>query len=40
VRVEYFLPGCPPPAPRIKAIVGKLLAGQEPALTGSDLKFG
>jgi NAD-reducing hydrogenase small subunit len=40
VPIDYFLPGCPPPTARIKALVGPLLAGQEPALTGRDLKFG
>ena len=40
VRVEYFLPGCPPPAERIKALVGQLLAGAEPVLAGTQLKFG
>jgi len=40
VRVEYFLPGCPPPAARIKALVGQLLAGNEPKLEGANLKFG
>jgi NAD-reducing hydrogenase small subunit len=40
VRVEYFLPGCPPPAGRIKSLVGQLLAGAEPRLEGTNLKFG
>ncbi len=40
VRVEYFLPGCPPPADRIKAVLVELLAGRAPALTGANLKFG
>ena len=40
VHVEYFLPGCPPPAARIKALVGQLLAGAEPKLEGENLKFG
>jgi NAD-reducing hydrogenase small subunit len=40
VHIDYFLPGCPPPAARIKALVGPLLAGQAPVLTGSNLKFG
>ena len=40
VHVEYFLPGCPPPAARIKALVGQLLAGQAPKLEGTNLKFG
>jgi NAD-reducing hydrogenase small subunit len=40
VYVEHFLPGCPPPADRIKALVAQLLAGVEPKLTGTQLKFG
>ena len=40
VYVEYFLPGCPPPAARIQALVVQLLAGTEPKLEGEQLKFG
>ena len=40
VHVEYFLPGCPPPAERIKALVSQLLSGVEPKLEGTQLKFG
>lgn len=40
VHVEYFLPGCPPPADRIKALVGQMLSGVEPKLEGTQLKFG
>ncbi len=40
VHVEYFLPGCPPPADRIKALLGQVLAGQTPKLEGTQLKFG
>ena len=40
VRVDYFLPGCPPPAERIRALLQPLLAGEEPHLAGNDLKFG
>jgi NAD-reducing hydrogenase small subunit len=40
VHVEYFLPGCPPPADRIKAVVSQLLSGVEPKLEGAQLKFG
>jgi NAD-reducing hydrogenase small subunit len=39
VPVEHFLPGCPPPAPRIKAFLTHLL-DQTPALSGTQLKFG
>jgi NAD-reducing hydrogenase small subunit len=40
VHVEYYLPGCPPPADRIKAVVSQLLSGVEPKLEGAQLKFG
>lgn len=39
VPVEYFLPGCPPPAARIKALLTNIL-DCTPALTGAQLKFG
>jgi NAD-reducing hydrogenase small subunit len=40
VHVNYFLPGCPPPAERIKALLTRVLAGAEPKLEGAQLKFG
>jgi NAD-reducing hydrogenase small subunit len=40
VHVEYFLPGCPPPAARIKSLVSQMLSGAEPRLEGANLKFG
>lgn len=40
VHVEYFLPGCPPPADRIKILLTQVLNGVEPRLEGSQLKFG
>jgi len=40
VYVEHYLPGCPPPAARIKTLVGQMLSGAEPKLEGADLKFG
>ncbi|WP_255604059.1 oxidoreductase [Oscillochloris sp. ZM17-4] len=41
VHVDRFLPGCPPPAPRIRAMLEALLAGREPDAEGSDmLRFG
>ena len=40
VYVEHYLPGCPPPADRIKALVGQMLSGVEPKLAGEQLKFG
>jgi NAD-reducing hydrogenase small subunit len=40
VRVEYYLPGCPPPADRIKALVSQMIEGKTPKLEGVQLKFG
>jgi NAD-reducing hydrogenase small subunit len=40
VKVEYFLPGCPPPAEHIRALLGPMLNGAEPKLAGMQLKFG
>ena len=40
VYVEYFLPGCPPPADRIKAFMVQVLSGATPKLEGPQLKFG
>ncbi len=40
VPVEFHLPGCPPPAGRIKALLQQVLEGRVPALAGKDLKFG
>jgi NAD-reducing hydrogenase small subunit len=40
VAVDYFLPGCPPPADRIKALLTQVLEGKEPHLEGAQIKFG
>ena len=40
IAVDYYLPGCPPPAARIKALLAPLLAGQAVQLTGEQIKFG
>ena len=40
VNVEYYLPGCPPPAPRIRAILEQLLNGAPAHLSGREIKFG
>ena len=40
VPVDYYLPGCPPPAPRIRVVLDALLAGKPPALSGPAIKFG
>jgi NAD-reducing hydrogenase small subunit len=40
VHVDYFMPGCPPSAGRIKEFITQLLEGKEPELHGPELKFG
>jgi NAD-reducing hydrogenase small subunit len=40
VPVEYYLPGCPPPAERIKALLAQLLDGKDGRLTGGQIKYG
>jgi NAD-reducing hydrogenase small subunit len=41
VAVDCYLPGCPPDAERIKAVLNPLLQGQLPVLSGADLiRFG
>jgi NAD-reducing hydrogenase small subunit len=40
VAVDHFVPGCPPPAPRIRAVLESLLAGETPRLEGRQIKFG
>lgn len=40
IHVDHYLPGCPPPAARIKLVLTQLLEGKEPQLTGTDIKFG
>ena len=39
VHVEHYLPGCPPSAAQIKALVTHLLGGS-PKLEGEQIKFG
>jgi len=40
VHVEHFLPGCPPPAAHIKALVSQMVSGVAPKLEGKQIKFG
>jgi len=40
VHVDLFLPGCPPPAERIKSLLLQVLDGKVPVLEGADIKFG
>lgn len=41
IPVDLFVPGCPPSAPRIRAVLEPLLQGRMPVLEGADLlRFG
>ena len=40
IPVDYYLPGCPPSAARIKSFVSQLLEGKAPQLAGLDIRFG
>jgi NAD-reducing hydrogenase small subunit len=41
IAVDLWLPGCPPPAPRIRAFLEQLLSGARPSLEGPEmLRFG
>jgi NAD-reducing hydrogenase small subunit len=40
VKVDYYIPGCPPPAGRIRHVLEDLIASREPKLEGRELKFG
>lgn len=41
VSVDIFMPGCPPPADRIKATIEPLLRGEHPKMAGRKMiKFG
>ena len=41
VHVDIYMPGCPPPADRIRATLEPLLRGEDPVMTGRDMiKFG
>jgi NAD-reducing hydrogenase small subunit len=40
VSVDFFLPGCPPPAVRIRAVLEQIAAGHRPQLDTSQRRFG
>jgi NAD-reducing hydrogenase small subunit len=40
VHVDIYMPGCPPSAHRIKAVLEPLLKGEKPQLQGREIKFG
>jgi NAD-reducing hydrogenase small subunit len=40
VPVDVFIPGCPPPAPRIREVLEQLVTQHSARLTGADLRVG
>ena len=40
IHVDVYLPGCPPPAPRIRAVLEAVIEGKMPHLAGDDIRFG
>jgi NAD-reducing hydrogenase small subunit len=40
VTVDFYIPGCPPPAARIRAVLEQLIAGEPLHLGGREIKFG
>jgi NAD-reducing hydrogenase small subunit len=40
VAVDFYLPGCPPPADRIRAVVEAVLDGRTPQLDEKQRRFG
>jgi NAD-reducing hydrogenase small subunit len=40
IHVDFYLPGCPPPAPRIRAVLEALVEGRPPHLEGAEIRFG
>jgi NAD-reducing hydrogenase small subunit len=40
VKVDIYLPGCPPPAERIRRVLEDLIDGRPVHLEAADLKFG
>lgn len=40
IPVDHYLPGCPPPAARIRAIVEDLLAARTPVRSADQIRFG
>jgi NAD-reducing hydrogenase small subunit len=40
IPVDFYLPGCPPPADRIRSVVQSLLEGKVPVLEAEERSFG
>ena len=40
IPVEYYLPGCPPDADRIRTLLEQILSTGQVTLTGQNIKFG
>ena len=39
VKVDYMLPGCPPSADEIWAVLSALIEGREISLTGEQIRY-
>lgn len=39
VPVDYYMPGCPPPAERIRSVLQCVVQGKPPHLEGREIKF-
>ena len=40
IPVDFYIPGCPPPAERIKSFLTQILEGKTPSLEQENIKFG
>jgi NAD-reducing hydrogenase small subunit len=40
VAVDFYLPGCPPPADRIRAVLQDIVSGKAPHLDAAQRRFG
>jgi NAD-reducing hydrogenase small subunit len=40
VPVDFYLPGCPPPASRIRTVLESLIKEEKPHLEGKEIRFG
>lgn len=40
IKVDVYIPGCPPPASRIRTVLEAILDGKPPHLVGENIRFG